>query len=207
VHRSLTSLATLALLLVLGLPSVAYANAGLPMLALVLPAGVLSLPLVVVIEGSILHRRLGITRVRAMKLSAVANAVSTLAGVPAAWAVLVGVELLAGSAVWRIVIGDAVRRPPEFWQELLIVILSAPWLVPIHEEPTPWVVPVAMLVLLIPFFFASYFVEMAVVRSALVDLDAVRIRDAMWQANAVTYTLFALTTLAWLGWMLASGAA
>jgi hypothetical protein len=207
VHPSLTLRGVLAFAVVLAVPSIAYANTGIPMLVLVLPAGILALPIVIVLEGSILQRRLGMTRARSLKLSGVANAWSTLIGIPVAWFVLVMFEMLGGAVVWRVVVGENVRHPQEFWQDILIVIWSAPWLVPIREEPTPWILPVATLVLLVPFFFASYLVEMHVIRRALPDVDAPQVRDATWRANVATYTLFALTTLVWLGWMHVSGAA
>lgn len=202
----LTVFGILGLLLVLGVPSMAHANTGLPMLVLVLPGGALTLPMVILVEAAFL-RQLGLGRARSLKISGAANALSTLVGVPLAWCGLVIVEMLGGSIVWNLVIGEGNRGPYALWQELLIVLWSSAWLVPIREEPTPWTVPAATLVLLVPFFFASYVVELYFVERALGPERPAGVREAVWRANLCTYSLFAAATVAWLAWFVLKEAA
>ncbi|HMJ14175.1 MAG TPA: hypothetical protein VK524_22320 [Polyangiaceae bacterium] len=174
----------------------AHANAGVPMLVLILPGGALSLPLVILIEAAFL-RRLGLDRLRSLKLSAFVNAASTLFGVPVTWFVLWVVEMLGGSLVWRLVVGKG-AQPHELWQKIFVVLWSAPWLVPLRDEPTPWMLPAATLALLIPFFFVSYAIEAHLMERALPHENLARVRQVVWRANIVTYSTFAAATLAWL---------
>ena len=55
-----------------------------------------------------------------------------------------------------------------------------------------WMIPTAGLVLLVPFFFASRFVEYFVAEQILSDAEAIKIKHAVMYANLVSYALLAL---------------
>lgn len=83
----------------MGLPTVAEANAGVPMLALIWPASWILFMPIVLVEGAVARRVFGVAWPRAIRLAAGANAVSTLAGIPATWLFLLALEFAVGYVV------------------------------------------------------------------------------------------------------------
>jgi len=87
--------------------------------------------------------------------------------------------------------------------KVLAVTWQAPWLIP-YEEDINWMIPVAGLVLLIPFFFTSWWSEYFVSKKINKTLPSLSIREKVRNANLITYSLLA----AWpIGFWVLSGAA
>jgi hypothetical protein len=102
-----------------------YADAGVPMIFLTLPAmGILLIPIILV-EGFLCKKWLGLTTWEAMKLNAASNLVSTLIGVPLAWAIMFGIEFLAFSAIER---SNALQNWNSPIARVVSLLLSAAWL-------------------------------------------------------------------------------
>ncbi len=171
------------------------------MIVLTLPAMVVALVPVIVIEGLLCKKWLGMTTRQALGSNALSNLASTIVGVPLAWAILVGLEFGTMGMVnaspalqnWNSPIATAVS-----------FVLTSAWIGPV-EGSQDWMVPAATLVLLVPFFFASYFVEYQVIRSMVGKfesrgplLTASRVKAAVRNANLVTYGIMFLATSAWL---------
>lgn len=165
------------------------ANAGLPMLAVQLPLLAGLIVPIIVLEAAILIKKLHLPWRRALSLSAVANAASTLVGVPLTWAVLFGLQVLVGGAAAHGLSTAAGRFHS--------AVLQAPWLMP-YQSDFYWLIPTANLVLLSPYFLVSGFAELWVVRRQRSDLDPGRTKAAVWLANAATYGLLLLGSIAWL---------
>jgi hypothetical protein len=131
-------------------PAAARADTGVPMLVYVWPsAWVLFVP-ICLIEALIAKRVLRLPLVQCAKLALVANAWSTLVGIPLTWCGMLLVELLAG-------LGIAVTgaRPSGVWSALLSPFVVA-WLGPVARA---WHVYTAAALLCIPFCFVSIRVE------------------------------------------------
>jgi hypothetical protein len=170
-------------------PTAGGADIGVPMLFVTFPAMVAALVPIIWIEAHYGLRRLGLTYRQALGVSAAANAASTVIGLPVTWLVLVGVQLLTGG-------GNAygLRTLPD---KLLAVTWQSPWLIP-YEEELVWMMPAATLCLLVPFFFASAFVEYQVARRMLSMQARDRVLAAVWRANLLSYGLLAAVTTGWL---------
>lgn len=191
-HRRASRLArtlpdTTSLFVVLAIiPCAARADAGVPMLALIWPASwILFIP-IVAIEAWVARRIVGLTVKRSVLASAVANAVSTLVGIPLVWGLLVLIEAFVVPK------GGQALGIDSFWHRAYAVTVQAAWLIP-YESELHWMVPVAAIVLLVPFFFASVFLERLVFRrfcSSSPELS----RRWSWVANGATYS-FMLTGL------------
>ena len=130
--------------------SLILADAGLPMIMLQMPALVITLPVVIAIEVwicmGIFKTKFGVSLVAA----SAANAVSTLFGFPLLWFGWLGWQFLTHAG-----------GPPQLtepWSSIYSVTVEAPWIFP-YENRGYWMIPIAMLVLLIPSFFLSVFVE------------------------------------------------
>lgn len=162
------------------IPRSAHADAGVPMLAVVWPASwVLFIP-VVAIEAWIARRIVGLSIKRSVLASAVANAVSTLVGIPLVWALLAVIEIVATG-------GGRAFGIDTFWQRVFAVTVQAAWLIP-YESELHWMVPLAAIVLLVPFSFASVFVERAVF-SRFCRPSPEPARRWSWVANGATYAV------------------
>lgn len=172
-------LASLAVLVCVA-PS-ASANAGVPMLFVVWPASWLLLVPVILIEAWVAVRMLGIGFVMGLKLSARVNLITTLIGIPATWAILVGVQIGSG---WI----DGKWLPETLAGKIAIVTLQSPWLMS-FEEHLDWMVPAAAAFLCIPFFLMSVAIEAEAACRFLRDRDAKAIRRWAWLANGLTYGL------------------
>lgn len=163
-------------------PGFAYANAGLPMLFLAMPAFLISLIPIIAIEGGYLSYGLGLPLSQSMKTSAVANAVSTIVGVPLTWGLLVLVQIMTG--------GGGAYGIDSFLGKVLAVTWQAPWLIP-YEDAFDWMIPAAGLVLLVPFFFASWWSEYLVARKLNKGFLPAIVRVKIRNANLITYSLLA----------------
>jgi hypothetical protein len=139
------------------------ADAGVPMIFLTFPAmAVLLLP-IVFLEAWLFRKWLGLETWTAVKSSALANLGSNLIGVPAAWAVMLGFEFGVG---WGILKIPALNRMADNWHSPIATavsaLLSAAWLGP-DEKNLYWMIPVAVLGLMVPTFFASVWIETFIV--------------------------------------------
>jgi hypothetical protein len=179
--------ALLALTLVACLaPRVAMANVGVPMLGLFLPMLVLLLVPILIIEVAYLSRHLPVGWKLVVKPVLVANLASSFIGIPMTWIVLLALQ-------WQF-IGGTVFGISTFSGKLVAVTWQAPWLIP-YRDSLHWMIPAAGLVLLVPFFFITWWSEYLIVRWFLPEAD----RAALWRivrnANLLSYALLAATLL------------
>src|ERR1700681_5001783 len=85
--------------LLVALPRLASANVGIPMLAYAWPVGWLILIPVILLEAVVARRVLRATWSSGLKIAGLGNFISTLVGIPLAWAAV----LLIGTAVQAVV--------------------------------------------------------------------------------------------------------
>lgn len=173
--------------LLLSLSAPASADAGVPMIFITLPAMLIALIPVIAVETAVLVRALRIPLKRCIAVTTAANLASTLIGMPLTWIALVFIQLISGGGA-----GFGLSTP---LQRFLAVTWQAPWLIP-YDSEMYWMVPVATLVLMIPFFFMSWWSEYLVARWILKDADRTALRRAIRNANLLSYALLALVVLA-----------
>jgi len=166
----------------------AHADMGLPMLALTLPAALWALIPVILVEAYVFKRH-GFAFKWSLQWNAVANVVSTVAGVPLAWLALVIADGAIGSGIYSLGVfhklGTTSGRIFDF-------LIHFPWLPPVEDmKYYGWAVPTAFLMLLVPFFFASWQIEYRIIAGRNKDKDAKAIRRASFYANLVSYVLLA----------------
>lgn len=185
----------LILLVLLAFPTVAMANAGLPMLAIVWPMSVPAFIPVVAVESWVVRRALNVSWRVAITQMVKGNIFSTLVGIPLAWVASVAVEFLLMFLVVNVT--DSKSYPPHAIGQVGGIILSAPWLGPFREGGH-WIIPLAMIVLLVPFFFASFWTEAWYVSRNLCPEAPERARRALWSANAYSYIGLFIASVCWL---------
>lgn len=145
-------------LLCLLAPTAAHANVIVGLGVFVWPAlSWIALIFVIIIEALIARRVIGLRRRSAFFRSALANVASTVAGAFFSWGFFLVLER-AAAELGYLPYGDAFD----------------------------WVVPIVGIVLLIPFFFISVFVERWAF-DVKRKLDKSQVRLWSWKANLVTY--------------------
>ena len=117
--------------------------------------------------------------------------------------VMFAVELGTFGVIGLVDKSNAIQNWHSPLANVIFFLLSSAWLGPTDRK---WVVPAATLVLLIPFFFASYWIEYFIVRRMVGMTDGLppnlaypRVRIAVRNANLVTYGAMFLATSVWLG--------
>ena len=187
------------------------ADVGIPMIVLQLPAMVVLLIPVVLLEAFVVNRYLRIGFAKCASGVFRANLASTLLGFPLAWALMLCVEFASGfllEGAHRIF--PAVERiagSPIF--EVASLPLFAAW-VPGEEL---WTIPIAAAVLLIPSFYISVWIERKIcarIWSSEPPTVLSSARKAVWQANvvlylflfgvAVCYEVYVFATKGWPKW-------
>jgi hypothetical protein len=126
---------------------------------------------IVLVEGIVISRRLAAPLRRTILAAFLGKLVSTLVGIPLAWIILAASELICcGSA----------RGLSTFGPKLYAVTVQAPWLIP-YEDDFWWMVPCAVIVMVVPCFVVSVLIE------APVNLLFFKIRETrlLWKATAI----------------------
>ena len=178
------------------------ADAGIPMIILTWPAMVVLLIPVILIEGLLCKKWLGLKTWQAIKTNAISNLASTRIGIPVAWAVMLAIEF---GTIGLVSESNALQNWHSPIANAIFFLFSSAWLNPDLGEDA-WVIPAATVILLIPFFFASYWIEYFVVRKMVGTPDGepsnlayARVRRAVRNANLITYGIMFLATSVWLG--------
>jgi hypothetical protein len=158
-------------------PTVARADAGIPMLPVAYPVILLFLIPVVAIETIYIRQRLRTRWRNTIAATAGANLVTMLLGFPLVWIFLVALQFLSTDFLDRT------------HSAALITVLTAPWPVPAYGDP--WAVPVAFVLLLVPAFLLSAFVEGLLLNSFhWLHSDRPSTRT-VWMANVFSYVFLA----------------
>jgi hypothetical protein len=175
-RRAARPLPALAAICVALVPTVAWADAGIPMLFLVWPGAWMVLVPVVLVEALFARKLLRLSVGRSLKVAFVANLVSTGVGIPITWLGLLLLELPAG------ILGAAFESHP--YVQVALFPFTVAWLGPVEQL---WIVVVAAIILCIPFYFASIWIEYLIARRLLPDLEEGRVRKWSRIANGASY--------------------
>lgn len=173
-----------------------FANAGVPMLFLQLPAMLWALLPVILIEILVAQAMLKLSFAKAGKALVTANLATTLVGFPLVWILLVGMELALG--------GGRAYGLMTFWTRAYAVTVQAPWLIP-YEDDLHWMIPVAATYLLIPAFFASVFIERWICTAFWPEQEENQIRRFSWHAHLWSYIALILVSGVYYGTIIKQG--
>lgn len=184
---------TLTVILLLA-PSVALANAGIPMIFITFPAMLVALIPIIILEMVVIRFILNSEWRETAVASVVSNMVSTFLGIPLAWGVFLIFEIAIGIPAGYFNINPG---------RVLGVILFAAWLVP-DEKNLGWMIPLASMVLLVGFFYISYWIEKSVAGRFLKNNTSDQIRRAFWRANIFSYSILELVAGGFLAYALIS---
>lgn len=164
------------------------------MVAVFLPPTWLALAPIVVVEALIIAIFVSSSFRATFAGVAVANILSTVIGMPLLWVVLVLCQVALG-VVW---IPD---EPLSFWSKVGVTVSSAAWLGP-NVDQVPWLLPVALAVLAVPFFLLSIVTERPIVRRFARVGTGANLTRAVVIANLVSYVGLGLViaVIQYFGW-------
>ena len=177
----------------------AEADVGVPMIFVTFPQMAVALIPIILIEALILKRNMPLSLQESLKVSAISNIISTLIGIPLTWIILTVLEMAAIFTLNFI-------NPSEKIISILFdnvfggmfgIILQSPWLMPMGDELN-WVIPWAFSILLIPFFYASWYVEFMIAKRILKEKSPGEIKTAVYRANFYSYILLEIYLLFWM---------
>ncbi len=117
-------------------PTVAVADAGVPLVAIFLPPLWLGLVPIIFIEAFVNCRLLLIPFRRTLLPATLGNLASAIVGIPLTWVFLAAFEIFFGSHFPPNLLGSTGAK-------VLSVTIGAPWLIP-YEPDLWWMVPVAL---------------------------------------------------------------
>ncbi len=171
------------------MPSVAFADVGVPMIFLTFPSMLVALVPVIFLEAAVFEQQLHMGYRRVRERVAIANGVSTVIGIPLTWFLTVVLQMITG--------GGRAYGLSTWWRKLLAVTWQSPWLIP-YEKGLYWMVPTAALIGLIPAFFASVFIEGHIMKWLFKTTDVATTWKLTWKANCVSYLILASVAVVWL---------
>jgi hypothetical protein len=154
-----------------------FADAGIPLLGGAIFLGWFAIIPVVFIETVIAVWMLRWRFLFALRWVFLANALTMLLGIPATWFLCVLTELATGGGGW----GDG---------SIVGVFRSPAWLGPGYVPEMRWAVPLGLIVLCVPFFLMSWWIEYAFLYAVAAKLDKdarIPIRRYAWKANLASY--------------------
>jgi hypothetical protein len=202
--RKSAGIVLLIVFAMLFVPPTARADAGIPMLPIAYPLVLLFLLPVIAIEAIYLYLKLKTEWRRLTAVTAIANAATLAIGYPLAWLVDFGLELLLSFVANTLDrLGLKTLADKLGW----LGFLFPAWLGPSEQL---WPVLLAFVVLLLPAYLLSGFVESRIIeRFGLPDRapsgdtvtlfapgaeslpESRKVRRAVWQANAWSYMFLA----------------
>ena len=178
-------------------PLLVLADAGIPMIAVTFPAMVVALVPVIAMEALLIRQRVVYKPWPIFRATAAANLVSTIVGIPLTWLALVACEMAVPEIHWH---GPVAR--------VIGFVFTAAWLPPSGTPSSS--IPLAALVLLVPFFFVSVWSEWLVMKNML-PVSAAEVapegevsKRQLWRAvrdaNFLSYGFLVALTCTWLIW-------
>ncbi len=167
------------------------ADAGVPMLFLAFPAAFYLLIPVVAVELFVARPIKHITFRRKFVGVASANLVSTIAGWPLMWYIMVLLQM------YVIPGGGGAYGLFTPLRAMASVTLQAAWLIP-YEEELYWMVPTAAMVLMVPAFLVSVPIERIVLRFIWRQEPVPQRKRFVWRANLCSYALLLAIGCSWL---------
>lgn len=143
---------------------------------------------IVFIESLFVCRIPSLKFAEAFKGLAIANIASTILGIPIAWALMLGLELVTTGGF-----AHGMKTPLAM---LAAVTLQAAWLIP-YEEHLYWMLPAAVTTLLIPSFVISVFIERLCLILRWKHLERRLVSREVVRANVYSYLLLLVLSCAW----------
>ncbi|MDP3997794.1 MAG: hypothetical protein Q8P73_04825 [bacterium] len=177
----------LSFLLMLGFPSLAFADVGIPMIVYTWPAMILALIPVVLIEAYVISDLLRVGFKKTVIPSSVANIVTTVVGIPLSWGLLFVFGLL-------IMLFGSSFDISSIRQGIVSVLVIASWVAPMGGQ-TFWFTFYSLVTSFVVAFLVSVLMEYWILRLFFRGADKKLVKKTVWIANAASYALLIVSSL------------
>ena len=170
------------------------ADAGIPMLMVQWPLMLCALLPIILIETEVVRRQLSLPYRNAIVGAAKANLLSTCAGVPLAWVIMLAIELSAGFPLLHLAEKQhwLIEHSP---LDYVIAVLTMAWI-----GPSVPGMALAATLLLVPTFFISVFLERRSYRRSWPDVGKTVLDRSVCFANLASYSLLFVAACVWFWW-------
>jgi hypothetical protein len=177
-------------------PSLARADAGVPMLLVAYPVILYFLALVILIEAIYLRLRLRTRWWKTLSGTTIANGVTMLLGYPLMWLIYLVLEFALFAVILAAdksgLTAHLNSAPDNLASHVIGIVATAAWMGPWPGQQANWPILLAFVVLLIPSFFLSGWIESKFLgHKYWIDADR-NSRRAVWQANILSYVFLAI---------------
>jgi hypothetical protein len=171
-------------------PKIAFADVGIPLVAVFLPPMWLGLVPIILVEALINSRLLSLPFRNTILPATFGNIASTLVGIPFMWVILASIEL--------VFFGGAIGLQT-MSAKFYAVTIQSPWLIP-YEKDLRWMIPAALAVFSIPCLIVSILIEAPINRMGLSNVAS----RLIWKATAISNlaSYICLAVLTWGGFVL-----
>ena len=149
---------------------------------------------IILIESLVITREMTLSIRETIIPCSIANAVSTIAGFPLAWGLLLGLELLTTG-------GSCGPGFETLTSSIITVVLESAWLCP-WEGQLHWMIPVAFINCLMVAFFVSVLTEYLVMKKMFAGREPSALKKVAYKANIVSYSLLVILNIAYLGFVI-----
>lgn len=156
---------------------------------------------VIGIEAFVIRKQLSLSYGKALGGAAKANLISTLAGVPLAWGLMLILELATLSPL--IFVAQKWHWRPDSPALYALYALGVAWIGPVGGSA--WPIAFAATLLLVPTFFVSVRLERGFYRRSYKEIDAAAVNRSVWFANLCSYALLFVVGCGWLSWEIYRG--
>ncbi len=167
-----------------------FADAGIPLIGPAICLGWFALIPVVIVETLVAVWMLRWRFLFALRWVFGANALSMLLGIPVTWFLAVLVQIFTGGGGW----GDG---------SIVGVLRGPAWLGPGYIRDLGWAAPLGLIVLCVPLFFMSWWVEYAFLYACATNQETeakALIRRYAWKANLASYALLVALLIVAMVW-------
>jgi hypothetical protein len=178
---------------------IALADAALPIFFIEWPIMLFALIPVIVVEAVLVRRWVPLSYWEAFIGIGLANALSTVFGVPLAWlamqlAIMLPMGMTAEKWNWNL-------HGPVF---RVIGIIMSSALIWGGSDDFKWMIPAGLVVLLIPCFYLSVWIESPVCLRIWKNANPAEVRRGVYRANLASYLLLFILTCGWICYVLYS---
>jgi len=187
--KMLKNIGTISAFLLI-VPSIASADAGVPMIFLTFPAMLFALIPIILIEAVIISKFLKIGFKKTVVPSGIANIATTILGFPLSWGLLLCLELLTTG-------GGCGPGFANLGKSVITVIVESAWICP-WEDQLFWLIPVAAIICFIVAFFVSVFFEYLILKRIFKNFDKLLVKKTVWIVNLTSYALLIILSLVYL---------
>jgi len=171
----------IAVILLVGIPSVVFATSDIPMVSIGLPSLLTLLIPIVIFKNFYFRKQLDADGSGTFFKIFLSNTFVVIIAYPLSWLLLLGVQIF---------VDKTFNFGMENTLEMICTVLFRSAWVSHSTNNFSWMVPMAGIIGLIPFYFISIFTETKILKYFFVEYEKKEIKTFVWKANTIVFSFF-----------------